>query len=259
MMTKYQLVFVKMETAFSKIFNHNKLRDLKKVQDAFSKFKFNTIKNRVEVNCSTRVALENFKNLGKLAKICQKNSQTSIKEAFQTWKRTLTIDRAITKKKEELEFELDNAIDERKRVERRINELSEEIDENDKRYNHLYSLVKDNKKKISVYENKGRELSNDINQIMDRDPNTRVDLASTSPSQNKVQGLQNRLNEAMSENKELNSQLEMTNTNVKSFISEMGSVISTHEVAQMVEPIIDGPDMFEEQYRNSGRRVQQTT
>ena len=50
MMTKYQLVFVKMETAFTKIFNHNKLRDLNRLQEAFAKFKFNTIKNRININ-----------------------------------------------------------------------------------------------------------------------------------------------------------------------------------------------------------------
>ena len=35
MMTKYQLVFVKMENQFAKIFNTNKLRNLKFKQEAF--------------------------------------------------------------------------------------------------------------------------------------------------------------------------------------------------------------------------------
>jgi predicted RNase H-like nuclease (RuvC/YqgF family) len=258
MMTKYQLVFVKMETAFSKIFNRNKLRDLKKLQDAFAQFKFNTVKNRVEINCASRVAFENLKNSGKFVRFYEKNARYNLKEAFQNWKRNIIVDRAIMKKKEELDFELDNTVDERKRVERRINELEEEIEENDKRYNHLYALVKDNKNKITLYENKGRELSNDINQIIDKDPNTRVDIGGIPSSQNKIQALQMRLSEAMNENNELNASMEMTNTNVKSFISEMGVLISNHEVCQLVEPITDGPDMFDDQYRNSNRRVQQS-
>lgn len=43
MMTKYQLVFVKMETAFGSILNSNKIRDLKKKQQAFCKFRDNVI------------------------------------------------------------------------------------------------------------------------------------------------------------------------------------------------------------------------
>jgi hypothetical protein len=39
MMTKYQLVFVRMETQFAKIFNSNKLRDLRKMQRLFMKFR----------------------------------------------------------------------------------------------------------------------------------------------------------------------------------------------------------------------------
>lgn len=50
MMTKYQLVFVKMETAFAKIFNRNKLRDLKTMHDAFSRFRKNTLSARININ-----------------------------------------------------------------------------------------------------------------------------------------------------------------------------------------------------------------
>lgn len=46
MMTKYQLVFVKMETAFSKVLNSNKLRDLTQLQKAFYKMKENATEQR---------------------------------------------------------------------------------------------------------------------------------------------------------------------------------------------------------------------
>eukprot|EP00349_Pseudokeronopsis_sp_Brazil_P007209 CAMPEP_0202974902 /NCGR_PEP_ID=MMETSP1396-20130829/64907_1 /ASSEMBLY_ACC=CAM_ASM_000872 /TAXON_ID= /ORGANISM="Pseudokeronopsis sp., Strain Brazil" /LENGTH=42 /DNA_ID= /DNA_START= /DNA_END= /DNA_ORIENTATION= len=38
-MTKYQLVFVKMESAFAKVFNSNKLRNLFLKEEAFQKIK----------------------------------------------------------------------------------------------------------------------------------------------------------------------------------------------------------------------------
>ena len=247
MMTKYQLVFVKMETAFAKIFNHNKLRDLKRQQEAFAKFKFNAINKRVDINCGSRVALENIKYAGKFIKIYEKSQRYNMRDAFQTWKRALAVEKSIKRKKEEIDLELDERKNDCKRLERRIREMEEEIEENDKRYNHLYALVRDNKKKISLYENKGRELSNDINQILDKAPKTRDEIASSShPSQDRITILQTKLANALAENKELNAQLEMTNTNVKSFITEMSSLISTHEVAKMTT-VADTDQLFEEE------------
>lgn len=71
--------------------------------------------------------------------------------------------------------------------------------------------------------------------------------------------LQSKLAAAMDENQELNRQIELTNENVKMFINEMGSVISTHEVCQAVEPIDDGTEMFDNRYRHPHRGIQQTT
>lgn len=247
MMTKYQLVFVKMETAFSKIFNHNKLRDLKRQQEAFAKFKFNAINKRVDINCGSRVALENIKSAGKFIKVYEKNQRYNMRDAFQTWKRALAIEKSLKRKKVEIDLEVEERKNDFKRLERRIREMEEEIEENDKRYNHLYALVRDNKKKISLYENKGRELSNDINQILDKAPKTRDEMASSSnPSQDRITILQTKLANALAENKELNAQLEMTNVNVKSFITEMSSLISTHEVTKMTTAA-DTDQLFEEE------------
>jgi len=106
--------------------------------------------------------------------------------------------------------------------------MQEEIDESDKRYNHLYSLVKDNKKKISMYESKGRELSTDINEILDRGPPADDFIGTSNSSQDRVNLLHQRLADAITENKEMKDELEMTNTNVKSFITEMSTVIGAH-------------------------------
>jgi len=107
MMTKYQLVFVKMETAFAKVFNRNKLRDLKRTQDAFSKFRYNTIANRLNINCGSRIALENLKGSAKFLRIYEKNQRNNIRDAFRTWKNIIIVEKSVVKKKEELDYELD--------------------------------------------------------------------------------------------------------------------------------------------------------
>lgn len=134
-----------------------------------------------------------------------------------------------------MEFELEEKNNDVKRLERRINEMEESIDESDKRYNHLYALFKDNKKKISLYENKGRELSHDINQILDKAPQTRDEIGSSSQaSQDKISSLQNKLNYLLIENKELNMQMEQINDNVRSFISQMSGMIEPYELSTTV-------------------------
>lgn len=185
--------------------------------------------------------------------------KSSKKEAFHTWKRATLVEKRLKKRKEELDAEIENVAYKKKRIDRKIIDLTEEIEEGEKRYNHLHSLVKDNKKKISNYESKGRELSNDINQILDKGSKTRGEPSNIPSSQSKMKSLQNRLATAMAENQELNRQIELTNENVKMFINEMGSVISTHEVCQTVQPIEDGNEMFDERYRQPHRGIQQTT
>ena len=252
MMTKYQLVFVKMETSFSKIFNHNKLRDMKRLQDAFTKFKLNTIKNRININCNSRIALENIKNL-QFIRIFERTQRLNMRDSFTRWKRMVTIEKKIVKKKQQLDQELEEKLSNNKRIERRITEVEEEIEENDKRYNHLSAIVKDNKKKISLYENKGRELSNDINLMMEKVPKARSDIVSKSkPSPDRLTLLQSKLAQALEVKKNLESQLDMTQSNVKSFITEMSSLITSKEISQMLGTVSTN-DLFEEESGGGSR------
>lgn len=62
MMTKYQLVFVKMENQFAKVFNSNKLRALKIKQEAFYQVKKYAIGKNGEVNYKMHVIYQKLKN-----------------------------------------------------------------------------------------------------------------------------------------------------------------------------------------------------
>ena len=53
MMTKYQLVFVRLENSFAKIFNSNRLRWLHTKQEAFYKIKNTAEKNSYSLNFMT--------------------------------------------------------------------------------------------------------------------------------------------------------------------------------------------------------------
>ena len=62
MMTKYQLVFVKMENQFHKIFNTNKLRGLRHKQDAFYAIKACALVKNLEQQYRMHAIFEKLKN-----------------------------------------------------------------------------------------------------------------------------------------------------------------------------------------------------
>ena len=62
MMTKYQLVFVKMENQFAKIFNGNKLRSLRFKQEAFFNIKTAALVKNQQVNFKMHMVFEKLRN-----------------------------------------------------------------------------------------------------------------------------------------------------------------------------------------------------
>jgi hypothetical protein len=228
MMTKYQLVFVKMETAFAKIFSHNKLRDLKKMQESFAKFKFNTIQKRININCGARVALENYKGLDSVYKLYNRNQKFNLRDAFQSWKRSIKIEKVINIKKRQIDGEIEDKKTEAKNIEQKIKQVDDEIKEVDKKKNKFQEDKEKQEKK----------RDNDLNDI-----NQMLNPSGIRNNKDQLAQLKARLANAMSENKELNTQILSTNTNVQSFISEMHSLMTSHEILAMT----NNEQMFEEE------------
>jgi hypothetical protein len=84
MMTKYQLVFVKMENQFAKIFNSNKLRNLRFKQDAFFKIQAESMVKNREINFKTHLVFEKLRNktLTRLIDLYQSKIQRTEHLAF---------------------------------------------------------------------------------------------------------------------------------------------------------------------------------
>ena len=66
MMTKYQLVFVKMESALQKVFNRNKLRAMDYKQEAYQEIKQLAIIRNKKINFQAYKILEQTKQQGVL-------------------------------------------------------------------------------------------------------------------------------------------------------------------------------------------------
>lgn len=222
MMTKYQLVFVKMETAFAKIFNRNKLRELRNMQDAFSKFKSNTIQKKLNIVCGAKIALENYKGLGKVFRLYEHNQKLNMKDAFHTWKTSVTAEKVITERKQELDTKINEKKLEAKTLDRKIRDVEVEIKEVDKEYNKY----KKDKEILEQQEGIPNKLRKEINQVLG---STQSTYSSELPLMDR---LQIRLEQAMRENNDLTREMEKTNSNVKSFITDMTSLISNNQLAE---------------------------
>lgn len=89
MMTKYQLVFVKMENAFSRVFNSNKLRWLHLKQDAFLRVKSRADEQNLALSLKTHTLYLKLsqKVLIPVVKIYERNRiDDAQQKAFQQWR-----------------------------------------------------------------------------------------------------------------------------------------------------------------------------
>lgn len=91
-MTKYQLVFVKMETAFSKVLNSNKLRDLTQLQKAFYKMKENATEQRKWYLVFPKLLYEKMKSwLLACKQIYESNQKKSLMVTFIKWRKNASL------------------------------------------------------------------------------------------------------------------------------------------------------------------------
>mmetsp|Transcript_836 Transcript_836/g.820 ORF Transcript_836/g.820 Transcript_836/m.820 type:complete len:281 (-) Transcript_836:19-861(-) len=249
MMTKYQLVFVKMETAFAKIFNHNKLRDLRKMQRAFTKMKDNAVQKRLDIVCGAKIALENYKALGKIFNKYEKNQKLNMRDAFHTWKTLLTGEKIIKEKEERLNEKIEDKRAEAKHLERKIKEVEVEIRQVDKEY----TKFEENKERIKKQDGIPSDLKAEINHILKSTPSSIYRGDHSVMSKLKVA-----FDHAVMTNKELSRDLNSTNDNVKGFIEDMSTLMSTHSLTSTIDQTLEeecgGSSFYNEDQRQEYTR-----
>jgi hypothetical protein len=103
MMTKYQLVFAKIEGQVNRVLNSNKLRSLRFMEKAFLRFKENAhSKQKFAQYRANLVYLRLRENLGaKLLTRYQHNLQRAQRLRFETWKTQMLAHKALARLKRE--------------------------------------------------------------------------------------------------------------------------------------------------------------
>lgn len=93
MMTKYQLVFVKMENQFAKVFHSNKLRHLRLKQEAFHRVKLAALNGHREACFKTHLVFERLRNrhLARLLAVFAARQLKRAGLAFSRWRAAVVL------------------------------------------------------------------------------------------------------------------------------------------------------------------------
>ena len=237
MMTKYQLVFVKMESAFAKVFNSNKLRDQKKAQSAFRKMRDNALSKRMTVGCQPEIIYGKLKkNVVSLLKIYQRQQLIRTNQAFSRWKVAIELDNARQKISKDMADQMKDASDSLKRKEKKLKHIEDDIQENEKQNTRLYNVVKDTKKLIEETEIQEEALAKEVNQL--RSTRTR---STQGEIDKKITALEDQLATLQFTNREIKSETERTDFNIQNFISEMDTFLDANELSTTLEEISGDP------------------
>ena len=88
MMTKYQLVFAKIECQVNRVLNSNKVRELKLVQRAFDRMRSNAQSGQLRHNYQAHMINLRFQgNVGvQMLNRYQTNRARALKRAFESWR-----------------------------------------------------------------------------------------------------------------------------------------------------------------------------
>ena len=111
MMTKYQLVFAKIECQVNRVLNSNKLRELKLMQRAFDRFRTNTQQSHLRSNYQAHMIEMRFKdNVGvQMLNRYQTNRVRAMKRAFESWRLATDAAKVIERIQKAVESELATA------------------------------------------------------------------------------------------------------------------------------------------------------
>ena len=110
MMTKYQLVFAKIECQVNRVLNSNKLRELNLQQRAFNRMKGNAQQGHVRESYLTHLIHLRLKsNLGvKMLARLQTNRLRGLRKAFEGWRLRSDAAKVIERIQKAIEAELAN-------------------------------------------------------------------------------------------------------------------------------------------------------
>eukprot|EP00347_Sterkiella_histriomuscorum_P013141 403365857 len=243
MMTKYQLVFVKMENQFAKIFNSNKLRNLRFKQDAFIEIKMQALVRDGDVQYRTHQVYEKVRNHYVQTLIIDKYQAKQLKVlhlALQKWKTFALIPRLALQAEESNAKDMENLKQKLSLKEREVSEKELLVKQKESQFKQMISEYKRLQLKIEDQEGKERQISQEIQSLIYKNTTSAVEnQKGVSHVFQRAQQLEQSLQQLKRENKALREKLEMTEFNMQSFIREMGGMLDQHQLIDTIGDLMN--------------------
>jgi hypothetical protein len=213
MMTKYQIVFLKLETSIKKIVSNNEWRNELRKRRGFMKLTENAIRAKL-VSEKTNQLIN-----AKTERVCNNLSSIANKCNFKV-ARALDIWKLHTEyqKKEQRVFNVKN---------KKLKAVNNDIEKGMKK---LESLTKKKDNDLESLKQRIQEHNDHIKQLEQQKQSLECEYV-----MKQIQNIE-------SENTELKTKIDSSQDNVGSFISDMNSILETHDF----QALLEGTDLFDQ-------------
>ena len=216
-MTKYQLVFVKIKCAISKLGQIARNKELVMMQKGFNKLKDNidgTVKIKAEY------ALKQVKNtLKSILKIKERFNNSLLSKFVCRWKNLITQQKLVKEINKKLDVTENNFKNDISAKERSITGLQQKL----QKYNSEIMTYKETEKNLKIkLKEEGYQEDNNSNRKQSIDKNMKT-------IEDQVQCLEANAERLENENRDLKDKLESAEMNVGDFIQEVSEILDSHE------------------------------
>ena len=143
------------------------------------------------------------------------------------------------KKVQELQQEVVHSI-------KKVESLTSKVDELDQEIMTTKKKISDHQKYMKELEDREIHLNNEYIQLLEKQNSGTQERVNVKDLDERVHTLEGQIQEIEHENKGLKEKLDSTNTNVGSFISEMSTLLDTHELQSILNMEVDNSDEEEE-------------
>jgi len=226
-LSKYQLVFVKLETGLSKLVHIIKMRNLLQTQKMLEKYRQNVKSGIFEEKKRASQLIEKMhQTILNLQKIYKRKSKSLMSKSVFRWKCNSKQAKFIKLFEKESKDREDKYKKEISQKTLSIAGLEEKLLKNNSEVEQLKKNEKSLKQVIKEKEEKEKILRNGIEKAKKSDQD---DKKLPKNVEDRLQALENHIANLEAENRELKDKLESTEGNVGSFIQEMTDLLEAKE------------------------------
>ena len=231
MMTKYQLVFVKLDTAVSKLVRIIKTKELLNLQRAFEQYRGNVSIIKNAENYKARMILKQMStSIQHIKDIYERKAKFTMSKFVGRWRENVAKGRVLRDLTKKLATNEEKHKKEIATKEHKISSLEQKIQQQTAEATTLKENEKVLRQTIKEREDKEKTLKETLEKAKKREGE---DKKMPKNVEERLQVLEAHVASLENENKDLKERIDSTETNVGSFIQEVGEILDSHPFNSM--------------------------